>query len=266
MAESYQGLELKTILAWQEEGIGYLQFNRPRAFNSINAEVLGEAIEVLDRFHEDPEVRVIIVTGGIRSFASGADLGAVMHYNAFQARSFLDKVHRCIFAIEDNSKPTIAAVRGLALGGGLEIVLACDIHVIAENATLGLPEINLGIFPGAGGTQRFPRVSSINIVKEYVFTGEFFDGRVAEKIGLANHCVPADEVMETARKIARKIARKSPLALREAKHAINMSMNTDIKTGCRMEQVAWSMLFASEDQKEGMTAFSERRTPEFKGQ
>lgn len=266
MPESYKGLELKTILAWQEEGIGYLQFNRPRAFNSINNEVLDEAITVLELFNDDPEVRVIIIAGSLRSFASGADLGAVMHYNVFEARNFLDRVHRCIFAIEDNHKPTIAAVRGLALGGGLEIVLACDIHIISENATLGLPEINLGIFPGAGGTQRFPRVAAINIAKEYIFTGEFFDARVAEKIGLANHVVPAEEVMETARKIAKKIARKSPLALREAKNAVNMSMNTDIKTGSRMEQTAWSMLFASEDQKEGMNAFSERRKPHFTGQ
>jgi hypothetical protein len=127
------------------------------------------------------------------------------------------------------------------------------------------PEINLGIFPGAGGTQRFPRSSSICIAKQYIFTGDFFDAATAEKIGLVNMVVPAAEVMDTARKFARKLCRKSPLALREAKQAVNMSMNLDIKSGCRAEQIAWSMLFSSEDQKEGMTAFLENRKADFKG-
>ncbi len=265
MPDAYKGIEFSTIKAWVEEGIAFMQFNRIRAFNSINEEVLDEATRLLDMYSADPDVRVIIICGGSRAFAAGADIASVTEYNPFQARSFLDKAHRCLFAIEDNPKPTIAAVRGLALGGGLEVVMACDIHIIAENATLGLPEIDRGIFPGAGGTQRFPRISAINIVKEYIFTGEFFNGEVAKRIGLANHVVPSDQVMETAVKIARKIARKSPLALREAKNAINMSMNTDIKTGCRIEQIGWSMLFSSEDQKEGMRAFAESRQPDFTG-
>lgn len=143
--------------------------------------------------------------------------------------------------------------------------MACDIRIVADNATLGLPEINLGIFPGAGGTQRFPRNASICQAKQYIFTGDFFDAATAEKMGLINMVVPAAEVMETAKKFAKKVAKKSPLAIREAKNAINNSMNMDIRSGSRAEQLAWSMLFASEDQKEGMTAFLENRKAEFKG-
>ncbi len=265
MPENYRGINYETILAWVEDGIGYLQFNRPKAFNAVNYKLLLEATEALNFYSEDPEIKAIIVCGNENAFAAGADLKAVAGYTAFEARDFLDKVHLCMFALEDNHKPTVAAVRGLALGGGLETVMACDIHIFADNCTLGLPEINLGIFPGAGGTQRMPRITSMNIAKQYIMTGDFFDAETAYRIGLANMVVPADEVMGAALKMAKKLAKKSPLALREAKNAINNSMNTDIKAGCRAEQIAWSMLFASEDQKEGMQAFLESRKAEFKG-
>lgn len=265
MPENYRGINYETILAWVEDGIGYLQFNRPKAFNAVNYKLLLEATEALNFYSEDPEVKAIIVCGNENAFAAGADLKAVVGYTAFEARDFLDKVHLCMFAIEDNHKPTVAAVRGLALGGGLETVMACDIHILADNCTLGLPEINLGIFPGAGGTQRMPRITSMNIAKQYILTGDFFDAATAYRIGLANMVVPAEEVMGAALKMAKKLAKKSPLAIREAKNAVNNSMNTDIKAGCRAEQLAWSMLFSSEDQKEGMKAFLESRKAEFKG-
>lgn len=263
---SYRDKQYETCLvSFEEPGIGILQLNRPKAFNAVNVLLLEESYEIMEGFHLDPEVRVIIIRGNENAFAAGADLKAVSVYNAFEARNFLDKVHKTVFMIEDNHKPTIAAVNGLALGGGLEMVMACDIRIVADNATLGLPEINLGIFPGAGGTQRFPRNASICLAKQYIFTGDFFDAATAERIGLVNKVVPAAEVMDTAVKFAKKLCKKSPLALREAKNAINMSMNMDIKSGCRAEQIAWSMLFASEDQKEGMGAFLENRKAEFKG-
>ncbi|HAA09027.1 MAG: enoyl-CoA hydratase/isomerase family protein [Syntrophomonadaceae bacterium] len=263
---SYRDKQYETcLISFEEPGIAILELNRPKAFNAVNIKLLEESYEIMEGFHLDPEVRAIIIKGNDNAFAAGADLKAVHQFNAFEARDFLDKVHKTVFMIEDNHKPTIAAVNGLALGGGLEMVLACDIRIVADNATLGLPEINLGIFPGAGGTQRFPRSSSICIAKQYIFTGDFFDAATAEKIGLVNMVVPAAEVMDTARKFARKLCRKSPLALREAKQAVNMSMNLDIKSGCRAEQIAWSMLFSSEDQKEGMTAFLENRKADFKG-
>lgn len=262
---SYKNRDYKNILAWVEDGIGYMQFNRPKVMNAVNVALLDEAFVVLNEYKYDDDVRVIIICGDERAYAAGADIREWCEYNAFEARNADDKVQRTIFAVEDNHKPVIAAVRGLALGGGFELVLACDIRIIADNAMMGLPEINLGIFPGGGGTQRFPRTSAINIAKQYIFTGDFIDAQTAYRIGIANMVVPADQVMDEAKKMAKKIAKKSPLALREAKNAVNQSMNMDIKAGCRAEQIAWSMLFSSEDQKEGMKAFLENRKPEFHG-
>ncbi|WP_054693227.1 enoyl-CoA hydratase/isomerase family protein [Syntrophomonas palmitatica] len=263
---SYRDKEYKTMLvSFEDPGILTVTFNRPKAFNAVNSTFLDEIWEITVAAQEDPEVKVLVYTGAGQAFAAGADLKAVANYTAFEARDFLDKVHRAIFAVEDNHKPAIAAVNGLALGGGLEIVMACDIRIVADNATLGLPEINLGIYPGGGATQRMPRNTSICLAKQYIFTGDFFDAATAEKMGIVNMVVPQAEVVDAAKKMARKLARKSPLALREAKQAINMSMNMDIKSGCRIEQVGWSMLFASGDQKEGMSAFLENRKAEFKG-
>jgi enoyl-CoA hydratase/carnithine racemase len=263
---SYRDKQYETmLLSFEDPGIAIIQFNRPKAFNAINNQFLDDIYEIAVGCQEDPEVRVMIYTGNDKAFAAGADLKAVANYNAFEARNFLDKVHKGIFAVEDNHKPAIAAVNGLALGGGLEVALACDMRVMADNVTLGLPEINLGIYPGGGATQRLPRHAPLGIAKQYVFTGDFFDAATAEKIGIANMVVPADEVMNTAKKLARKLARKSPLALREAKQSLNNSMNMDIKSGSRFEQIGWSILFASEDQKEGMTAFLENRRADFKG-
>jgi len=265
VAENYGGKNYEAILAWVEEGIGYLQFNRPKAMNGVNPTMLKEATEVLNGYSADPEVRVIIVCGNDKVFCAGADLPEVAKMNAFEARNYLDLVHGVQTALEDNHKPSIAAVRGLALGGGFEFALSSDIRIAAEDATFGLPEINLGIMPGGGGTQRWIRSGSICTAKYYTFTGDFFNAQQALQMDLINMVVPADKVMETAKKIAKKMSKKSALALREAKMCINASMNLDIKSGLKMEQIAWSMLFSSEDQKEGMGAFLQGKPAEFKG-
>ncbi|MGE5380853.1 MAG: enoyl-CoA hydratase/isomerase family protein [Methylocystaceae bacterium] len=262
---SYRDVTYDNVICKVEESIGYLQINRPKAMNSINIPLMNDMIAVMEGFNTDPEVRVVIIYGHERAFAAGADIKAVAGYNAFEARNFLDLVHKSMFTIEDHHKPVITAVQGVALGGGLELVLASDIRIVAEDAKLGMPEISIGIFPGAGGTQRFPRNISMCQTKELVYTGDFIDGATAAKMGFINRAVPSDKVMETAVKMAKKIAKKSPLALREAKNAINQSMNLDIKAGCRAEQLAWSMLFSSEDQKEGMKAFMEGRPANFTG-
>lgn len=261
---SYRDQEYKTIIVtFEEPNIGIVQINRPKAFNAVNETLLDETYGVLEGMHLDPEVRAIIVTGNENAFAAGADIMAVKDFNAFQAHAYIDKVHKVLFMMEDNSKPIIAAINGLALGGGLELVMACDIRIAGEAATFGMPEINLGIFPGAGGTQRFPRNASICQAKLHIFTGEFFGAAVAEKIGLINMIVPPAEVMDQARKMAKKLARKSPVAMRFAKQNINNSMNVDIKAGCQAEQKSWSMLFSGTDQKEGMYAFIEKRKATF---
>ena len=263
---SYRDKTYETmILTVEDPGIATIQFNRPKAFNAVNEQFLDDAYEILTGLNADPEVKVIICTGNENAFAAGADLKAVVNYSAIEARAFLAKVHRTTFALEDNSKPSIAAVQGLALGGGLELALSCDIRIFADNCTLGLPEINLGIFPGGGATQRMPRNCSIAIAKQYIYTGDFFDAATADKIGLANKVVPTAEVLDTAKKFARKLAKKAPLALREAKVSINNSMSMDIKSGCLAEQLGWSLLFSSADQKEGMGAFLENRPAVFTG-
>ncbi|HNX28403.1 MAG TPA: enoyl-CoA hydratase-related protein [Syntrophomonadaceae bacterium] len=261
---SYRDKEYKTIIVtFEEPNIGLIQINRPKAFNAVNETLLDETYEVLEGMDLDQEVRAIIITGNDNAFAAGADIMAVKDLNAFQAHAYLDKVHKVIFMLEDNSKPIVAAINGLALGGGLELVMACDIRIAGDAATFGMPEINLGIFPGAGGTQRFPRNASICQAKQYIFTGEFFGAAIAEKMGLINMVVPPAEVMDQARKMAKKLARKSPVAMRYAKQNINNSMNVDIKSGSRAEQKAWSMLFSGPDQKEGMYAFIEKRKATF---
>lgn len=262
---SYKDKQYETILLSFEESVAIVQLNRPKAFNSINVQLLDDMYEVFSAMQYDPEVRAIILTGNNKAFAAGADIKSVAGYNAFEALDFLDKCHDVMFLLEDHNKPVIAAVEGLALGGGFELVLACDVRIAAENCTFGFPEINIGIFPGAGGTQRTPRNCSIALTKQLIFSGDNFDAALAEKAGLINMVVPAGQTLETAKKFARKLSKKSPLALRAAKQSINMSMSMDIKSGCRFEQNRWSMLFASEDQKEGMGAFIEKRQPDFKG-
>lgn len=265
MMEAYRGIDFKTIRAWVEGDIAYMQFYRPKAMNAVNTKLLDESYELTMMYQEDPQVKAIIVCGTEHAFAAGADISEMTTYTPFQAQEFINKVSRNFIAVEEHTKPILAAVRGLALGGGFEFALACDIAIFAEDAVLGLPEIRLGIFPGGGGTQRLPRATSPNIAKQYIFTGDFMSPAEAYRLGIANKVVPAAEVLETTEKFARKMARKSPLALRAAKQAINASRDTDIKTGCRLEQISWSMLFSSEDQKEGMQAFLENRRAEFKG-
>jgi len=265
MSDSYRGLDYETVLAWVEEGIGYLQFNRPNAMNAINPKMLEESTEILNSFSTNSEVKVIVVFGNEHVFCAGADLQEVAVMNPFEANNYLEAVRCSQTALEENLKPTIAAVRGLALGGGLEFMLTSDIRIAGDNATFGLPEINLGIMPGGGATQRWLRNGTICNAKYYAFTGEFFDAQTALSMGMINLVVPASEVMDKAAKIAKKIAKKPPLALRELKRNINNSMSMDLKSGLRAEQTSWSMLFASEDQKEGMNAFMENRKATFAG-
>jgi enoyl-CoA hydratase len=263
MPESYRGETYQTVLAWLEEGIGYVQFNRPKEMNAVNPKLLEELASVINAFDADPEVRVIIVCGDEKAFCVGADLVEIAKMNSFEARNYLDASRRDI--MEDVHKPIIAAIRGLALGGGFEIMLSSDIRIAGDDAIFGLPEINLGIFPGGGATQRWIHSGSICMAKYYIFTGDFFDAQAALKMDLINMVVPAAEVMEKAKKIAKKIAKKSPLALREAKQCINHSMNMDLKSGLRAEQISWALLFSSEDQKEGIAAFLEGRKAVFTG-
>lgn len=255
----------ETLIPSISDGIATILINRPKAMNAVNMQLLDELILVLDEMENNPDVKAMIITGGDKVFAAGADLKTFVTYGVFDAFNFVDKVHKAIFKIEDSNKPVIAAICGLALGGGTEVALACDLRVSADNATFGLPEINMGIYPGGGGTQRLPRIVGLGRAKELIMTGDFIDAKRAYEIGMVNYLVPSEQVMETAVKVAKKLSKKPPLALRMAKNSLNNSMNNDIKTGCRMEQEGFAMLFSTFDQKECMAAFAEGRKANITG-
>ena len=256
-------MEYQNILVREESSIGYITINRPDFRNALNLETLQEIEEALEAFRVNHDVRVIIFTGsGEKSFAAGADI------RQLNARTMIEALQPNMTGtyrrIEEYEKPTIAAINGFALGGGLELALACDIRVAAENARFALPEVGLGIIPGGGGTQRLSRIIGVGRAKEMIFTCDQIDAQEAYRMGLANHVVPLPELMDYCMAMAKKIASKASYAVSVAKAAINTSENVDLPSGCAREQDLLGLLFATHDKKEGMTAFLERRKPNFK--
>ena len=255
----------ETISVSLEEGIAILKINRPRVLNALNRATLLEIQRALKELEKDPEVRVLIITGeGEKAFVAGADISEMAPMNPQEALEFSKLGHETLSLIEEFPSPVIAAVNGYALGGGLELVLACDIILASENARLGLPEVTLGICPGFGGTQRLPRLIGKARAKELIFTGEMIDAKKAYEFGIVNKVVPQDKLLDEAKEIARKIAKNGPLAVRAAKRLVEKGLETSLRSGEAMEIEAWANLFATEDQKEGMKAFLEKRKPEFK--
>jgi len=225
--------------------------------------------ELRDRLRElagDPEIRAVVLTGaGDRAFAAGADIKEMEAMTVSEAQAWGELGHEAGRLLETMPKPTIAAVNGFALGGGCELALACDVRHASENAKLGQPEVNIGIVPGWGGTQRLARAVGIGIAKELVYTGRIVDAEEALHIGLVNAVFPREELMEKALELARALAAKSPLVLAAAKELLNRSLQGDLDEGLRDEARRFAELFASEDQKEGMRAFVEKREPRFTG-
>lgn len=259
-------MDLNHILFQIEEGIATLTFNRPKALNALNSELLDEMSRTLDAVAANEDVRVLILTGsGDKAFVAGADIMELARCNALQAKVFATKGHNVISKLQCLDIPVIAAVNGFALGGGSEIALACDFIIAAENAKFGLPEITLGIIPGFGGTQRLPRLIGSNMAKEMIFTGKMISAAEAQSIGMVNRVVSADALMTDVMNTAKAIYQKGKVSLRAAKQVINAGLNVDLKTGCRMEVDAFALCMASEDAKEGTTAFLEKRKAIFKG-
>ena len=256
-------MEFKNLLWEKKEGIGIITLNREDVRNAMKAEIRQDISDVLQVAENDPDVRVVIITGtGRKVFSAGGDI------KAMAGNTMWDVLERRpdIFAqLHNLSKPVIAAINGLALGGGCEMAMACDFRVGSENARIGQPEINLGIFPGGGATQRLQRLVGIGRAKELIFTGDIIDAREAERIGLLNKVFPADDLMDRTMEIARKIAAKGPLALKLAKMAMNMGMETGLSLGLGYERLARTLVHGSEDRVEGMNAFIEKRKPQFKG-
>lgn len=257
-------MELNNLIYSKKSGIATVVLNRPQALNALNGDLMAELDYLLDNIAVDEDVKAVIITGGERVFAVGADITTMAKANPVQALGLVGQFHQVMNKLENLPKPVIAAIAGMALGGGLELALACDLRLAAEGAKFALPEINLGIIPGAGGTQRLPRVIGVTKAKELIYLGDMIDAEVALQYGLLNRVVPLDMLLEEANRVAIKLTSKPGLALGAAKRVINNGINSDINTGNMIERESFAALFATEDQKEGMQAFIEKRTPIFK--
>lgn len=259
-AESFK---YENILVEIEGAVGLLRLNRPKALNALNDELMGELVDALQRMDQDDNIRCMVITGNERAFAAGADIKQ-MHQSSMvdvYKKSFLMHWE----ALRKLNKPVIAAVNGYALGGGCELAMICDMIIAGESARFGQPEINLGIIPGAGGTQRLPRAIGKAKAMEWVLTGRFVDAAEAERAGLVTRVVPDDKVVEEAMKLAAEIATKPPIAVRAAKNAILAAEDTTLEVGLAYERHNFYITFATEDKNEGMAAFIEKRTPTWKG-
>lgn len=254
----------KYLLLNKESNVGILSINSPQTLNALSSTILDELGHAIDEIIKDDEIHVLIITGEGRSFVAGADISEMSNLDAAEGRRFSEKGNNLFRKIELMEKPVIAAVNGFALGGGCELAMSCDIRIASEKARFGQPEVGLGICPGFGGTQRLSRLVGVGKAKELIFTCDVINGFEAERIGLVNKVLPAEELMDEAIKMAKIIASKGQIALRYAKTAINKGLDTDIDTGLIIEKDLFGLCFASEDQKEGMTAFLEKRPPNFK--
>ncbi len=257
--------KLSTLLIRIEPPIAWIILNRPERLNAINIDMLKELNKTLDDLEEDDRVRVLILTGAGRAFSAGADVTGFVGVTPIKAAIFSRKFQEIINKIEYYTKPVIVAINGYALGGGLEIAMSGDIRIASETAQLGQPEINLGLMPGAGGTQRLPRLIGRSRAKELIFTGEMISANEALKLGLVDHVVTPEKLQEEARRIALKLSEKSPIALMTAKYAVNIGLETNIWTGLAYESSLFALLFSTEDFIEGVSAFLEKRKPKFKG-
>ena len=255
--------EYTFIKLHHEPPIATIQLNRPEALNALNLKLMDEVISALDRLEVDPEIACAIITGNERAFAAGADIKEMAGADAIEMHQ------RDQFARWDRirrfKKPLIAAVSGFALGGGNELAMLCDMIVASETAQFGQPEINIGVMPGAGGTQRLTRAIGKALAMEVVLAGRFLTAKEAQQHGLVNRVVPVESYLQEAQRLARTIAEKGPIALQLAKEAVLKTYDAPLQEGLIFERKNFYMLFATEDQKEGMAAFVEKRKPEFKG-
>ena len=255
----------ENLLVSQEGKVATVTINRPKVLNALNKATLLEIKAAFNALAADETVKVIILTGsGEKSFVAGADISYMQPLNAVEGFEFGRLGQEAFMAIEGCPKPVIAAVNGFALGGGEEICMACDLRIAAENAKFGQPEINLGIIPGFGGTQRLSRLVGKTAAKYYIYTGDMYGAEEAYRIGLVNKVVPLANLMAEAKTIAEKIATKGAVSLKMAKSAVDVGLETDFNTGSLHEAELFGLCFATEDQKEGMTAFLDKRKADFK--
>lgn len=257
---------METILMDVTGEIALVTLNRPHCLNALNGQLFQELEQCMMEIEKRGDIKVVILTGaGDKAFAAGADISAMVDMTVVEGRAFDKLIQEVSMRMENMPQVIIAAVNGFALGGGCELSLSCDIRVASENARFALPETGLGIIPGGGGTQRLPRIIGQGRAMEMIVTGRQIDAQEAYRIGLANHVVPQEELMDFCMKMAKKICSKSSYANALAKRAVNLSEDTDLRSGLAAELELISVSFATEDRTEGMRAFLEKRKPVFKG-
>ena len=254
------------ILEERQDRVVVLTLNRPKVMNSFNFPMLLALKERVEAVHFDPEVRVVIIVGaGPKAFCAGADLKERASLSEMQVREFIFTIRNLFTFIEYLNKPVIAAVNGIALGGGAELALACDIRIASATAALGLTETRLAIIPGAGGTQRLPRLIGRGKAKELIFTGRRVEAQEALQIGLVNKVCPPETLLDECRAMAGMICEAGPIAVQQAKYAINYGLEADLHTGLAIESNAYWVTVPTADRLEGLAAFGEKRKPVYKG-
>ncbi len=257
----------KAVLTERRGSVALVTLNRPEAMNACDRALLSELRETLVDLRFDPEIRVIVVTGaGEKAFCAGADLKERAGMTPLEVKRFIVTIRDTFSLLEAMGKPVIAAVNGVALGGGTELALACDIRIAASGAMLGLTETGLGIIPGAGGTQRLPRLVGKGRAKELIFTARRISAAEALDIGMVEQVVAAGELLEAAMRMAEKISENGPLAVEQAKYAINAGMETDLATGLMIESRCYDVIIPTQDRLEGLAAFREKRKPLYRGE
>jgi enoyl-CoA hydratase len=256
-------MEYEHVLVDRDGAVGMVTLDRPRVLNALSPALVAEVGAALGGFDADPEVRAVVLTGGPRVFAAGADIGDMADRSPVEQLQ-RDQTGRWA-VVAGFSKPLIAAVNGYALGGGCELALMCDLIVAGDSARFGQPEINLGIIPGAGGTQRWPRVAGKYVAMEINLLGAPITARRAYQLGVVNRVVPAEVTIDVARRMAAQLAAKAPVAVRLAKESVNLALETPLSEGLAVERKNFYFLFATDDQKEGMRAFLQKRSAQFRG-
>lgn len=256
-------MDIKNLVIEKNDGICTVKINNPKALNALNIEILHELNYAFDELENDKDVSVVVVTGEGKAFVAGADISYMKDLSASEAKQFAEFGAKIFRKIEKLSKVVIAAVNGFALGGGCELSMACDIRIASSKAKFGQPEVGLGITPGFSGTQRLPRIVGLGKAKELIFTGNMIDANEAYRIGLVNKVCEPEALLEETYEMARKIKSNSNIAVKYSKESINMGKEIDLETAITYEANLFGLCFSSEDQKEGMNAFLEKRQAKF---
>jgi enoyl-CoA hydratase len=259
-------MEFKHIIYEKTEGVATITLNRPEALNAFSKELVAEVLQAIEDIKTDETIRVVVLTGaGEKAFSAGADIKAMKGMTALKARELSLMGEKLCLAFENLEKPVIAAINGYALGGGLEVAMSCDIRIASETARMGQTEINIGLIPGWGGTQRLTRLIGATKAKELVYTGKLIDAKTAEQYGIVNMTTPADKFKETVHQFASDLAQKAPVAIKVAKALINKGSEISLDAALALEREGFGVVASTEDLQEGVSAFREKRKPTFKG-